>query len=98
MAGILLVVALASFRPAHRVRSRALARAVPLAASVLCVASIMVPWWFVLPQDWTFRASPLYSWLGVPGLLLALYLVSLAVGPALCNKSTGESMIERACR
>ena len=37
----------------------------------------MVPWWYVLPLDWTSQASSLYSWLGVPGLLLALYLVRL---------------------
>jgi hypothetical protein len=76
-AGILLVTALVSLRPGRVERSRALVRAVPLALSVLCVASIMVPWWFVLPLDWTSRALALDSWLGVAGLLLALYLVRL---------------------
>jgi hypothetical protein len=76
-AGVILVAALVSFRPVRVERSRALALAAPLAAAVLCVASVMVPWWYVLPLDWTSRASSLYSWLGVPGLLLALYLVRL---------------------
>lgn len=76
-AGTLLVIALVSFRPGRVDRSRALVRAVPLAASVLSVACIMVPWWYVLPQDWEHQAAPLSSWLGVPGLLLALYLVRL---------------------
>ena len=76
-AGVLLVTALVSFRPVQVDRSRAFVRAVPLALAVLCVASIMVPWWFVLPRDWTSQALPLNSWLGVAGLLLALYLVRL---------------------
>ena len=76
-AGILLIATLVSFRAAHVERSRALVRAVPLAVAVLCVACFMVPWWNVLPQDWTSQASPLYNWLAVPGLLLALYLVRL---------------------
>lgn len=76
-AGVILVAALVSFRPVRIERSRALVRAAPLAAAVLCVASVIVPWWYVLPLDWTSQASSLYSWLGVPGLLLALYLVRL---------------------
>jgi hypothetical protein len=76
-AGVLLVTALVPFRPVQVDKSRAFVRAVPLALAVLCVASIMVPWWFVLPRDWTSQALPLNNWLGVAGLLLALYLVRL---------------------
>lgn len=77
-AGVLLVTPLLRFRPGPVDRTRALARAVPLAASVLCVAAIVVPMWFVLPQDWTFQATALYyGWFSAAGVLLALYLVRL---------------------
>jgi hypothetical protein len=77
-AGILLLTALVRFRPGLSERRRTLARTVPLAASVLCVAAIVVPMWYVLPQSWTFQATPLYyGWLPAAGLLLALYLVRL---------------------
>jgi len=77
--GILLVTAVAPLRPGPVERGRALARIVPLGASVLCVAAVVVPSWFVLPQKWTFQASALYGSLVVPGVLLALYLVRLWV-------------------
>ncbi|HKN64551.1 MAG TPA: hypothetical protein VJV76_09505 [Gaiellaceae bacterium] len=77
-AGILLVTALLRFKPGPVERTRALALAMPLAASVLCVAAIVVPMWFVLPQDWTFQATALYyGWFSAAGALLALYLVRL---------------------
>jgi hypothetical protein len=50
---------------------------VPFAVSVLCVAAVVLPWWFVLPQEWSFQDAPLSGWLPVPGLLLALYLARL---------------------
>src|SRR5439155_19824868 len=78
-AGILLVTALVPLRPGRIDRVRALPRAVPLAMSILCVAAVVLPWWFVFPRDWTFRDEALYSWLSVPGLLLGLYLVRLWV-------------------
>jgi hypothetical protein len=78
-AGILLVSALVHFRPGRIERRRALARAVPLIASVLCVAAVVVPYWFVVPRDWDYQAAPLLSWMAVPGLLLGLYLARLWV-------------------
>jgi hypothetical protein len=76
-AAILLVTALAQVRPGHVDRSRALARAVPLALSALCVAAVVIPSWFVLPQDWRDQAAPLSSWLAVSGVLIGLYLIRL---------------------
>ena len=76
-AGVLLVSALVRLRPAHVAPARARPRTVPLAASVLGVAAFVLPWWFVLPEGWTFQASALYGWMSVAGLLLALYLVRL---------------------
>jgi hypothetical protein len=76
-AGILLVTAVLRLRPAPVERGRALARVVPLAASVLCIAAVVVPEWFVLPERWTFQASALYGSLEVPGVLIALYLIRL---------------------
>jgi hypothetical protein len=76
-AAILLGTALVHLRPGRVERSRALVRAVPLALSVLCVAAVVVPSWFILPQAWRYQAAPLSSWLAIPGLLLALYLVRL---------------------
>lgn len=52
----------------------------PLTASILCVAAIIVPLWFVLPENWTFQASALYGSLAVPGVLLSLYLIHLWAG------------------
>jgi hypothetical protein len=46
-------------------------------ASVLCVAAVVVPLWYVLPNPWELQASSLSGWLLVPGLLIALYLVRL---------------------
>jgi hypothetical protein len=76
-AGVLLGTALLHLRLGPVDRSRALIRAVPLALSVLCVAAVVVPWWFIFPQSWRSQAASLTSWLAVPGLLLALYLVRL---------------------
>lgn len=76
-AGVLLVTALVPLRPSRVDPRRALPRAVPLAASALCAAAVVVPSWFVLPRDWRFEASPLYGWLSVPALLMALYLIRL---------------------
>jgi hypothetical protein len=76
-AAILLVCALVPLRPVRVDPGRALARAVPLTASVLCVAAVVVPLWFVLPQKWTYQAVPLNDSLAIPGLLLAIYLVRL---------------------
>ena len=74
-AGVLLVTALAQVRPGHLDRGRASARAVPLALSILCVAAVVIPSWFVLPETW--QAAPLISWLAVTGVLLGLYLIRL---------------------
>jgi hypothetical protein len=78
-AGTLLVTALRHVRTGRLDRSRALARAVPLALSVLCVAAVVIPSWFVLPEDWTDQAAPLNSWLAVSGVLIGLYLIRLWV-------------------
>lgn len=78
-AGVLLFTALMRLRPGGVEPRRVLERAVPLAASILCVAAVIVPSWFVLPQAWRYQAAPLTNWLAVPALLLALYLVRLWV-------------------
>jgi hypothetical protein len=91
-AGVLLVCALVPLRPGRADPGRARARAVPLTASVLCVAAVVVPLWLVLPQNWTYQAVSLNGSLAIPGLLLALYLVRLWAlqvrGPA----STGSRL------
>ena len=76
-AGILLVTALVPLRSGRVDRRRALVRALPLAASVLCIAALVVSLWFVLPETWTFQATALYGTLAVAGVLLGLYLVRL---------------------
>ena len=75
--GILVAGVFVPLRPGHVDRARARARLVPLAASVLCVAAVAVPSWFVLPNGWEYQAAPLYGWFAVPGVLLAIYLVHL---------------------
>jgi hypothetical protein len=92
-AGILLVAALVRLRPGRVERRRALARAVPLAVSVLCVAAIVVPTWFVLPRSSTPQATPLYyGWVQVAGMLLALYLVRLWTISARRPLGTGNGL------
>jgi hypothetical protein len=76
-AGILLVSAFRHLRPGRVDRSRALTRAVPLTLSGLCVAAVIIPSWFVLPEDWRDQAAPLNSWLAVSGVLIGLYLIRL---------------------
>ena len=53
----------------------------------------MLPWWFILPTDWTFRDAALYSWLSVPGLLLGLYLVRLWVSRMRGPAATGYELV-----
>ena len=79
-AGILLGTVLVPLRPGSVDRERALVRALPLAASILCVAAVVVPLWFLLPQNWTFQSYALYGSMAVPGVLLSLYLVHLWAG------------------
>lgn len=74
---MLLVSALVPVRTGRLEPGRALPRTLPLVASVLCVVVIVLPWWFVVPRLSLFQDSPLYGWLDVPGMLLALYLVRL---------------------
>jgi hypothetical protein len=76
-AGVLLTSALVRLGSGRVQRRRAHARAFPLAASILCVAAVAVPAWFVAPRDWDYQAFALSSWMEVPGLLLGLYLVRL---------------------
>ena len=76
-AATLLVTVFVQLRPGRANRSRALVRAIPLALSVLCVAAVVIPSWFVLPEGWRYQAAPLASWLAVTGVLLGLYLVRL---------------------
>lgn len=74
-AALLLIATLVPFRPPPFDRRRMLVRALPLGLSVACVAAVVVPWWFVVPQSWTFRATAVRDWLSAPALFLALYLV-----------------------
>lgn len=92
-AGTLLISVLVPLRPGRVDRLRALPRAAPLAASVLCVAAVVLPWWFVLPGDWSFRDEALFSWLSVPGLLLGLYLVRLWVSRMRGPNGTGYQLV-----
>ena len=95
-AGVLLVTAVIPLRIGHVDRSRALARALPLAASVLCIAAVVLPLWFVLPEQWTFQASALHGSFTVSGVLLSLYLVRL--WPAGCQALRGRTTGSRSSR
>ena len=67
-------------------------RAIPLALSVLCVAAVVIPSWFVLPEGWRYQAAPLASWLAVTGVLLGLYLVRLWALQVRGPSSTGARL------
>ena len=83
---LLLIATLVPFRPGEVNRRRALARALPIGLAVACVGAVVVPWWFVVPQDWLLRATAVRDWLSVPALFLALSVVRswliAAKGPA----------------
>jgi hypothetical protein len=91
-AGILLASVLRPWRPGPLDRRRALARAVPLAASILCVAAAVVPLWFLLPVSETFQSYALYGSMAVPGVLLGLYLVRLWASRVRGPESTGHRL------
>jgi hypothetical protein len=92
-AGILVVTAIVALRPGHVDRGRALARAVPLALSVLCVAAVVVPMWFVVPVAWRFQSEALYGSMTVPGVLVGLYLVRLWARRVRGPAATGHRLV-----
>jgi hypothetical protein len=79
-AGLLLASVLAGVRPPGFGRERVPARLVPIAACVAYLFVVVVPWWGVLPlrEQIALWFAPL-SWLTIPGLLLALWLLQLWV-------------------
>jgi hypothetical protein len=89
---LLLIATLVPFRPARVDRRRALVRALPISLSLACVAAVIVPWWFVVPQDWATRATAVRDWLSVPALFLALYLVRTWILAAKGAMLTGRTL------
>jgi hypothetical protein len=80
-AALLVVGTLAPLRWPPVDRRRVLARAVPLLASLACVAALVLPvWQGVLPRAWMRHAEPVIGWFWVVALLLALHLLCLWAG------------------
>jgi hypothetical protein len=73
---LLLALAAGRFPRARLDRVRLLPRLIPIAASLALLAGVALPWWAVLPSDWTSEATVLRGWFGVAGLLLSLDLLS----------------------
>jgi hypothetical protein len=86
----LLLSVLGPFRPIRVDPHRALARAVPLAASLACLGAVMLPLWEVLPRDWT-QADAVSGELWVAALLLALFLIRAWILSA-ARLSTGHTL------
>ncbi len=70
----LVLSVLGALRPVPVDPNRALVRARPLAASLACLAAVVLPLWEVLPRDWT-QADAVTGELSAVALLLALYLI-----------------------
>jgi len=70
-ASVLVVGAVPMLRPVPVSRRTAL----PVAAAICCVGSVVIPTWNALPQSWTFEAGAVYGWFVVVGLLLGIYLI-----------------------
>lgn len=76
-AGALLVVGtFAPLRWSPVDRRRALVHAVPILASLACVAAVVLPvWQGVLPQAWALQAEPVIGWFWAVALLLTVHLL-----------------------
>ena len=73
-AALLLLPVLPRRRPVRVERKGAPIWALPLAASVACLAAILLPLWNVLPPLWTFQATAVQGWFSMAALLMAVYL------------------------
>jgi hypothetical protein len=69
---IFLLLALSRLRGRPLERGRLVARLLPIATSLSCLAAIALAWWGVLPERWQAHATVLTGWLAAVGLLLAL--------------------------
>jgi len=69
---IFLLLALSRLRWRPLERGRLVARLLPIATSLACLAAIALAWWGVLPERWQAHATVLTGWLAAVGLLLAL--------------------------
>ncbi len=70
---LFLFLALSRLRWRPLARRRLLARLLPIATSLACLAAIALAWWGVLPERWQAQAAVLTGWLAAAGLLLALH-------------------------
>jgi hypothetical protein len=92
-AALLLLATLAPLERPSVNRRRALACAVPLLASLACVAAVLVPaWQGVLPALWTNEAAAVRSWFAVATLLLALHLLRVWVGQSGSAAGAGQRL------
>ena len=75
-AGAFVVLALRRSPVPRLDRSRIGARIVPVAASLLLVLGVLLPWWAVLPSNRASQWGVLVEWPAVAGLLLSLHLLA----------------------
>jgi hypothetical protein len=73
--GLLLLTVIPPLPTPRLGRDRVLMRAVAVTASVACLAAVVLPWWNVLPQTWSAEDTAVSSWVSIPAVFLALYLV-----------------------
>lgn len=86
----LLLSVLGPLRPVRVDPSRALARAVPLTASIACLVAVVLPLWDVLPRDWV-QADAVSGELSVAALLLVLHLIRAWILSAV-RRPTGHTL------
>jgi hypothetical protein len=86
----LLLSVLGPLRPVRVEPSRALARAVPLTASIACLVAVVLPLWDVLPRDWV-QADAVSGELSVAALLLVLHLIRAWILSAV-RRPTGHTL------
>jgi hypothetical protein len=80
-AGIVCLAPLASLRPPAVAWNRVLIRLAPIAACLIYLVVVVLPWWNVLPRHIysALRSAPL-SWLTITGVLAAIWLLRLWMG------------------
>lgn len=73
--GLLLLTVILPLPTPRLARGRALVRAVPVTASLACLAAVVLPWWGLLPQSWSPEDAAVSSWVSILAVFLALHLV-----------------------
>jgi hypothetical protein len=90
---VFLPLALSRQRPPPLDRRRLLVRLPPIAASLACLAAILIAWWYVLPASWQQEAGALGGWLNAAGVLVSLYILWAWLGRVRTASTLGSRLV-----